>query len=65
MVLVYLQQQKLILLGTLHGHHTCAVLCLLECFLSLSAFQGTFQQMWISKQEYDEVGKVVVEKKCP
>ncbi len=27
--------------------------------------QGTFQQMWISKQEYEESGKVIVEKKCP
>uniref|UniRef100_A0A8R1ESZ4 Uncharacterized protein n=1 Tax=Caenorhabditis japonica TaxID=281687 RepID=A0A8R1ESZ4_CAEJA len=26
---------------------------------------GTFQQMWISKAEYDETGKVIVEKKCP
>lgn len=35
---------------------------LIVCFL-LS--QGTFQQMWISKQEYQDVGKIVVEKKCP
>ena len=28
-------------------------------------FQGSFQQMWISKQEYDEGGKNCVEKKCP
>ncbi len=27
--------------------------------------QGSFQQMWISKQEYDEGGKNCVEKKCP
>jgi len=33
--------------------------------LFLLPWQGTFQQMWISKQEYDEVGKIVVEKKCP
>ncbi|XP_022257476.1 actin-like protein 6B [Limulus polyphemus] len=26
---------------------------------------GTFQQMWISKQEYDEGGKSQVERKCP
>jgi len=26
---------------------------------------GTFQQMWISKQEYEEHGRVVVERKCP
>ncbi|EFP13589.1 hypothetical protein CRE_24886 [Caenorhabditis remanei] len=28
-------------------------------------FQGTFQQMWVSKAEYDETGKVIVDKKCP
>jgi Actin len=27
--------------------------------------QGSFQQMWISKQEYEEGGKSCVEKKCP
>ncbi|WAR01134.1 ACL6A-like protein [Mya arenaria] len=32
-------------------------------FVCLS--QGSFQQMWISKQEYDEGGKSCVEKKCP
>lgn len=26
---------------------------------------GTFQQMWVSKAEYDESGKSIVEKKCP
>ncbi|PKU34136.1 hypothetical protein llap_15559 [Limosa lapponica baueri] len=26
---------------------------------------GTFQQMWISKQEYEEGGKQCVERKCP
>ncbi|KAK0429192.1 hypothetical protein QR680_011243 [Steinernema hermaphroditum] len=26
---------------------------------------GMFQQMWISKQEYGETGKGIVEKKCP
>lgn len=26
---------------------------------------GSFQQMWVSKQEYEESGKVIVEKKCP
>lgn len=30
-----------------------------------SNFQGTFQQMWISKQEYEEGGKQCVERKCP
>ena len=28
-------------------------------------FQGSFQQMWISKQEYNEQGKCCVERKCP
>lgn len=32
---------------------------------SILASLGTFQQMWISKQEYQDVGKNVVEKKCP
>jgi actin-related protein len=26
---------------------------------------GSFQQMWISKQEYEEGGKTQVERKCP
>jgi len=26
---------------------------------------GSFQQMWISKQEYEETGKIIIEKKCP
>ena len=34
------------------------------CDLSI-VFQGSFQQMWISKQEYEEGGKSVVDKKCP
>uniref|UniRef100_I3MFP6 Actin like 6A n=1 Tax=Ictidomys tridecemlineatus TaxID=43179 RepID=I3MFP6_ICTTR len=33
--------------------------------LFLSILQGTFQQMWISKQEYEEGGKQCVERKCP
>ncbi len=33
-------------------------------FLAL-CFQGTFQQMWISKHEFEESGKSCVEKKCP
>nr|XP_054757650.1 actin-like protein 6B [Lytechinus pictus] len=32
---------------------------------SILASLGTFQQMWISKQEYEEQGKSVVDKKCP
>ncbi|XP_003747100.1 actin-like protein 6B [Galendromus occidentalis] len=32
---------------------------------SILASLGTFQQMWISRQEYDEGGKQVVERKCP
>ena len=26
---------------------------------------GSFQQMWFSKQEYDENGAIMVERKCP
>lgn len=32
---------------------------------SILASLGSFQQMWISKQEYDEGGKSCIEKKCP
>lgn len=32
---------------------------------SILASLGTFQQMWVSRQEYEEVGKTVIEKKCP
>ncbi|KAG8180479.1 hypothetical protein JTE90_026641 [Oedothorax gibbosus] len=32
---------------------------------SILASLGTFQQMWITKQEYDEGGKTQVERKCP
>jgi actin-related protein len=32
---------------------------------SILASLGSFQQMWISKQEYEEGGKSCVEKKCP
>ncbi|XP_072349551.1 actin-like protein 6B isoform X8 [Scyliorhinus torazame] len=32
---------------------------------SLVSQSGTFQQMWISKQEYEEGGKQCVERKCP
>ncbi len=32
---------------------------------SILASLGTFQQMWISKAEYEEHGSSIVEKKCP
>ena len=32
---------------------------------SILASLGSFQQMWISKQEYEEGGKTQVERKCP
>lgn len=32
---------------------------------SILASLGTFQQMWLSKQEYEEMGRGCVEKKCP
>ena len=32
---------------------------------SILASLGTFQQMWISKAEYEETGQSIVEKKCP
>ena len=32
---------------------------------SILACLGSFQQMWMSKQEYDEHGAILVERKCP
>lgn len=32
---------------------------------SILASLGTFQQLWISKQEYDETGAQIVQTKCP
>ena len=32
---------------------------------SILASLGTFQQMWISRMEYDEGGKACIERKCP
>ncbi|CAF0739736.1 unnamed protein product [Didymodactylos carnosus] len=32
---------------------------------SILASLGSFHQMWISKQEYDESGKFIVDRKCP
>ena len=38
---------------------------LFHCSILVVVPQGTFQQMWISKQEYEESGKRIVDKKCP
>ena len=38
---------------------------LINLIFIITLFQGSFQQMWISKQEYDEGGKNCVERKCP
>jgi len=32
---------------------------------SILASLGTFQQLWISKAEYEEHGRLIVERKCP
>jgi len=32
---------------------------------SILASLGTFQQMWVSKAEYEEHGRSIVERKCP
>eukprot|EP00041_Stephanoeca_diplocostata_P021767 m.513680 g.513680 ORF g.513680 m.513680 type:complete len:485 (+) comp21906_c1_seq14:131-1585(+) len=32
---------------------------------SILASLGTFQQLWVSRMEYDQLGKAVMEKKCP
>jgi actin-related protein len=37
------------------------------CFIggSILGSLGTFHQMWMSKQEYDEYGRGIVDRKCP
>jgi actin-like protein 6A len=49
--------------------HICRVLacsCLLcSNQLVLIAFVGSFQQMWLSKQEFTEHGATIVHSKCP
>jgi actin-related protein len=47
-----------------------AVIVLSHCQLyiaggSILASLGSFQQMWMSKQEYDEHGSGLVHRKCP
>ncbi|KHJ29991.1 putative actin-like protein 6b [Erysiphe necator] len=32
---------------------------------SILASLGTFQRMWFSKQEYEDGGKMLINKKCP
>lgn len=32
---------------------------------SILSSLGAFQQIWVSRQEYEESGKVIIEKKCP
>jgi len=32
---------------------------------SILSSLGSFQSMWIAKQEYDEIGSYLIEKKCP
>jgi actin-related protein len=32
---------------------------------SILASLGSFQQMWVSKKEFDETGVAIVHKKCP
>lgn len=31
---------------------------------SILSSLGSFQQLWVSKQEYEETGKVIVQTKC-
>jgi actin-related protein len=45
-----------------------AAICLLLLVCpggSILASLGSFQQMWMSKQEYDEHGPGLVHRKCP
>jgi actin-like protein 6A len=32
---------------------------------SILSSLGSFQQMWMSKQEYEEHGAIMIERKCP
>ena len=32
---------------------------------SILASLGSFQQLWMSKQEYDEAGASAIQRKCP
>jgi actin-related protein len=32
---------------------------------SILASLGSFQQLWVSKREYEEQGAQIIEKKCP
>lgn len=32
---------------------------------SILSSLGSFQQMWMSRQEYDEHGAIMIERKCP
>jgi actin-like protein 6B len=54
--------------GSILGSLVCVVffLDLLLFFRQgfLLCFKGTFHQMWISKQEYEESGRVIIDKKC-
>lgn len=50
----------------LHVCHIHGTEVFSESFKHFSCIlQGTFQQMWISKQEYEEGGKQCVDRKCP
>jgi actin-related protein 4 len=31
---------------------------------SILASLGSFHQMWVSKQEYDETGRAIIEQRC-
>mgnify|MGYP002714328617 CR=1 FL=1 len=39
------------------------IIIIFNCFAFVC--QNSFQQMWVSKQEYEEEGKGQVERKCP
>lgn len=41
----------------------CALLCVAGG--SILASLGSFQQMWLSKQEYQEHGAGIIHRKCP
>lgn len=59
--------------GDVSQHFTpmcCSLLCPILCLLipaggSILASLGSFQQMWISRQEFEESGPGVVHRKCP
>ena len=62
-------REYMTLLRGVHSQSPLVYVCLslsdIYICVCVSVLQGTFQQMWISKQEYEEGGKQCVDRKCP